>query len=131
MNIHAAAVFFVIGCTPPAVFSSDVAGRKRRRALQSKKTSGGGINTNEDEDAAPLPTCSLDVPCEGNSFCNYGCKYSQVNCGVCMPCPPHENTCHLTDYIIGGNISNNGVEACKSTCTFCTDPTGVDCVWSF
>lgn len=133
MNIYAAAVFFVIGCTPPAVFSSDdVAGRKRRRALQAKKTSGGGINTNEDEDAAPLPTCSLDVPCKGNAFCNYGCQYSEVNCGVCMPCPPQENICGLTLFSMSGDISNNGIEACQSTCTFCYDPTGVACqVWGF
>ena len=72
MNIHAAAVFFVIGCTPPAVFSSnDVAGRKRRRALQSKKTSGGGINImNEDEDAAPLQylLAASTCPAKGTHF---------------------------------------------------------------
>ena len=45
MNIHTVAVLFVIGCTPPSVFSSDVAGR-HRQAVQSKKNSGGGNSDN-------------------------------------------------------------------------------------
>jgi len=106
MNIHAAAVLFVIGCTPPSVFSSDVAGRHRQRALQSKKASGGGINGNSYSPSSTaidrciegfIGTYTYAADCNGVAFmaslgCNADkfCTYSESQVADMAACPDSE-----------------------------------------
>lgn len=56
MNIHAAAVLFVIGCTTPAIFSSDVT-RRKRRSLHSKNTNPNTSTNNGDDACTKCATC--------------------------------------------------------------------------